>query len=201
MGKLIFLTIFLYIKNLISLDEIDSFSKELIFEIVGGEYEQIFKNFYIPENYQETNLKNDKEAILEGLEFIINQLGEIKNFKGRRLGDRYNLKRKIFKIYLFIKIYYLEINKFVLYIHFHLIFLHINSSYFLFFSSKNFKIYLIVGILPIPKILSISQFNCSLLVGIKTSTFLLYHILLSIRILCPNPKEKIHCQNKDLVVN
>ncbi len=96
MRKLIFLTIFLYIKNLISLDEIDSFSKKLIFEIVGGEYEQIFKNFYIPENYQETNLKNDKEAILEGLEFIINQLGEIKNFKkiDKIEGKFYNLSLK-----------------------------------------------------------------------------------------------------------
>ncbi|MCM8785814.1 MAG: hypothetical protein NC827_00545 [Candidatus Omnitrophica bacterium] len=81
MGKIIFLTVFLFIKNLVSVNEINNFSQKLIFEIAGGEYEQIFKSFYIPENYGEKNLRNDREAILKGLEFIINQLGEIKYFK------------------------------------------------------------------------------------------------------------------------
>lgn len=79
--KLLFLFISICSLFLFSEDKkLEEISLNIIFNLIGNRYEEIFKNFYIPANYEEKNLKNDEEAITKGLEFIIEKLGQIKNF-------------------------------------------------------------------------------------------------------------------------
>ncbi len=61
-------------------NDINKFSEKAFFTFITGSYEKIFSMFYIPSDYDKTNRENDREAIVNGLKYIMGQLGEIKSF-------------------------------------------------------------------------------------------------------------------------
>jgi len=59
---------------------INKFSEKAFFTLIIRNYEKLFSMFYIPSNYDKTDRENDREAIVNGLKYIIEQIGEIKSF-------------------------------------------------------------------------------------------------------------------------
>ena len=61
--------------------DIIQFSVTFMGKLGVKDYEGVFEDFYIPSDYTEKNIKEDKEAITEMIKFIIEkQVGEIKRF-------------------------------------------------------------------------------------------------------------------------
>jgi len=60
--------------------DIDKFSENAFFTFITKNYEEIFSMFYMPSDYNKTDRENDREAIVNGLKYIMGQLGEIKSF-------------------------------------------------------------------------------------------------------------------------
>lgn len=60
---------------------IKQFSITFMGKLGVKDYNGIFEDFYIPPDYTEKNIRDDREAITEGIKFIIEkQVGEIKRF-------------------------------------------------------------------------------------------------------------------------
>ncbi|HOK55910.1 MAG TPA: hypothetical protein PKV21_04630 [bacterium] len=79
--KLFFLILTGFLSSVFSQNKkLEEASLNILFNFTAEKYEEVFNSFYLPENYDEKNFKNDKEAITKGLEFIIEKLGDIRNF-------------------------------------------------------------------------------------------------------------------------
>ena len=79
MRKLLFL---LFLSSFaFSSPDIIQFSITFMGKLAIKDYEGVFEDFYIPSDYTEKNIKDDREAITEGIKFMIEkQVGEIKKF-------------------------------------------------------------------------------------------------------------------------
>ncbi|MDD5583682.1 MAG: hypothetical protein PHV55_01315 [Candidatus Omnitrophica bacterium] len=59
----------------------ESFADKVIGKLKSADFESLFKDFYIPKNYDARAIQDDKEAITAGLsELIQNKLGALENY-------------------------------------------------------------------------------------------------------------------------
>jgi len=58
--------------------DLDEFGNQIMDKLVNSEYCSIFSDYYIPANYTDQEIENDRKAIIGGLKEILeNQLGQI----------------------------------------------------------------------------------------------------------------------------
>jgi len=61
--------------------KLESFSYEAMNKIKNADFENLFSDFYLPKEYTEKDIQNDKEAITAGLkELVQNEIGPLESF-------------------------------------------------------------------------------------------------------------------------
>lgn len=71
-----------YSYGIIEEKKLNSSIEQIINLIIKSDFEKLFDKFYLPPNYSNKEIQNDKEAITKGLRFLIkDQLGSFSNYE------------------------------------------------------------------------------------------------------------------------